>query len=257
MKSLSKLLSSREHFSPVYYIQNFKGIHLDNAMYEKWFSLFFSDYLKHHSLKHYNDFKNSPDILLIKKDADQKQFITEDFSEVFRFQETTPLNANHKFCVIFEAEFITDQIYNKLLKIFEEPSNNLTFFLFSNSSKTLISTIESRVTKLRLTLEDISDLGFDAQVQNNFNEELENLDQEMTLLKFQDFYKNLNNENAFLKSFLAKISNHDDLEKLKKKVPDFLQWFQESKNFNNAKSERAFFIYQMLKAIQVNRKSLS
>ncbi len=248
MKALFEILSSSNNFSSVYLIQSHKNLNLNIEQFNQWFSLFFLSFQDKFSTKKIERFINSPDLLVISKSEKQKNYKVEDFHEIFQFQETAPMYLTNKFCIIHEAELITEQAFNKLLKVFEEPLNNLVFFLFTNSSSKFISTIESRISRMRLSSEDIAKF-----------EPIHDQKQEIPMLKslteFQKSYKDIPNENEFIKNVLSMVSD-SELTNIKKEVPEFLKWFQESKNFNNAKSERAFFVFQILKTIQLNRKDL-
>lgn len=59
------------------------------------------------------------------------------------------LQEGGKKIAVIEADSITDQAQNALLKIFEEPSPNTHFFIIGRSSKNLIPTLASRVARVR------------------------------------------------------------------------------------------------------------
>lgn len=62
-----------------------------------------------------------------------------------------PFVPGGKKIFVIEADSITDQAQNALLKIFEEPSPNTHFFIIGRSSKNLIPTLAGRVATVRST----------------------------------------------------------------------------------------------------------
>ncbi len=247
MRPIFKLLNELSNNAPAYFISSPQGHDLQNIHFEKWFQCYF-DLYQENILKHkVSDFKNSADILLIKKDPDKKSYLKDDFLELKAFQETSPMQLNHKFCLIFETEYITENIFNMLLKILEEPQNSLTFFLFSNLNKKLLPTIESRVSKLRLTNSDLNSIGVEQNQTNIFFENLDKIKEMESLIDFQRFYTSLKKEDEFFKGFLQFIASKQISSKVKSSIPELMKWFQESKTFNNSSSERSYFLYQILK----------
>jgi len=73
-----------------------------------------------------------------------------------------------------------------------------------------------------------------------------------SLADFISSYSKVSDEAHFLKSFL-KYSSEKTESKHMRRILNLFQWLQESMTYNNPKSERAFFIYQLYKAIQSHR----
>ncbi len=248
MKPIFKLLNESSNIAPAYFINSGQGQELTNTDFEKWFESFFNLYQEDLLENKILNFKNSPDILLINKDPSKKSFLKEDFSELKMFQETAPFQFKHKFCLIFETEYVSETIFNMLLKVLEEPKNNLTFFLFSNLNKKLLPTIESRVSKLRLTNIDLEMIDIQKKHVNVFHENLDKIKEIDSLIDFQRFYSGLKKEDEFFKGLLQFLAGKQIPSNIKMKIPELIKWFQESKTFNNSASERSYFLYQIIKS---------
>ena len=72
--------------------------------------------------------------------------------------EGTATNANGKVLLIEDAEFMTVQASNALLKTLEEPPPNSFIMLSTGSPKSLLPTILSRTMKLTITTPSLSEL---------------------------------------------------------------------------------------------------
>jgi hypothetical protein len=85
-------------------------------------------------------------------DTAEKNFTLDDFSDFYNFLNYKNNSLSHKFVLIYDASWITNIQYNKLLKSFEEPPNKVCIILLNSKNKKLISTIESRAIKLHLNV---------------------------------------------------------------------------------------------------------
>ena len=90
-----------------------------------------------------NLLKTSPDIFIIEP---QGQFITIDqVRNLKRHIFQKPLKSNFKFVVIEEANKLTDEAQNALLKILEEPPASAIIVLEADNKQQFLPTILSRV----------------------------------------------------------------------------------------------------------------
>ena len=90
-----------------------------------------------------NLLKTSPDIFIIEP---QGQFITIDqVRNLKRHIFQKPLKSNFKFVIIEEANKLTDEAQNALLKILEEPPASAVIVLEADNKQQFLPTILSRV----------------------------------------------------------------------------------------------------------------
>lgn len=76
--------------------------------------------------------------------------------ELKESQEKKAFASDGKKIIVIEADAITDQAQNSLLKIFEEPTDNTHFFLLGACVKNLIPTLISRLNKINPVGEDVA-----------------------------------------------------------------------------------------------------
>jgi hypothetical protein len=189
---------------------------------------------------------NSPDILQIGLSDTiraKKTYLVEDFQELFKFQETAPIELGHKFVIIHDAHKLTDVSSNKLLKILEEPNKNMTIFLLNPFATHLLPTILSRAIKLRIPANEQVDnetLSTAQNLKKQFSEE------QITTTQFIDFYKS----GKISESSLMKAMMHLSLEssfQSQQELLEIMKWFETSKTFHNSLQERLFESYHWLK----------
>lgn len=99
-----------------------------------------------------------PDLICIEKGVplttDAKKNKTtipiDDIREMIRLSSTYPLEGGNRVIIIFNAEDMTIQAQNCLLKILEEPPNNTYFILTSGHQEQLLVTIRSRCQMIKM-----------------------------------------------------------------------------------------------------------
>lgn len=102
------------------------------------------------------DQKNNdhPDLLMITRDLKEEEkeyrLNSETFKKYFEFIKYRPYSLPKKIALINDAHLISDVIFNKLLKIFEESPEYLITILCMPHQYTLLPTIESRAITVRL-----------------------------------------------------------------------------------------------------------
>lgn len=89
--------------------------------------------------------KGNPDFLYQKFGA----MSIDEARKLKEFQQNKSFSGGKKIFVI-EADSINVPAQNSFLKIFEEPAENTHFFLLGNCVKNLISTLESRMLKIKV-----------------------------------------------------------------------------------------------------------
>ncbi len=75
--------------------------------------------------------------------------------ELQKFVITKSIISDYKVYFIINAELMNLSAYNKLLKVLEEPSDNVIAFLLTENMNQIISTIQSRCKKFKISYEKI------------------------------------------------------------------------------------------------------
>lgn len=91
-----------------------------------------------------------PDIITITKPEDKKHFVKDDVKKMVADAYLTPNEADTKVFIIKEMQQMTEESQNLLLKILEEPPCYTAFVLTSDNSNAVIGTVLSRVVRLRM-----------------------------------------------------------------------------------------------------------
>tara|TARA_Y100000591_G_scaffold151820_1_gene130565 strand:- start:161 stop:1087 length:927 start_codon:yes stop_codon:yes gene_type:complete len=117
-----------------------------------------------------------PNFYYIKKQYDKKYIEISEIRNLNNFINKSSFNDHLKIVLIDDIEYLSTSASNSLLKIIEEPNNNVQFMLIQDSRKFVLDTIKSRCIKFNFNLED----KFKAEILNHY---------------FQDIsYENLSNE---------------------------------------------------------------
>ena len=121
--------------------------------------------------------KNShPNFFLVSSDEDKMNIQISKIREMILFCNKSSFNGQCKIILIDNIEYLNNSSVNSLLKVIEEPNNNIYFFLIHNSKEKILDTLKSRCIKYNLFL--------------NYEDRLRIIN---TILK-NDFYVNLNND---------------------------------------------------------------
>lgn len=108
-----------------------------------------------------------PDVLIYPKG---KNFVVEDANSIYDTVQIKPMLADKKVYIINDIDLATEQAQNKLLKIIEEPPQNVIFLFSAKSQDKVLATILSRVYKHSIDKFDKVDLqslleGIDQETQ--------------------------------------------------------------------------------------------
>ena len=76
----------------------------------------------------------------------------EEIRDIIRFLHQTPLEGNTRCVIIEEAEKLTPQAANALLKSLEEPPAHAYLFLCTHKEQALLPTLRSRLQKIKFSL---------------------------------------------------------------------------------------------------------
>ncbi len=88
--------------------------------------------------------KNNPDFLIIEKIKNKKSIGIEEVREIGKFLKILPISHTQKIVLIKEANVLTPEAQNSLLKILEEPPEYARIILEAESSEKFLATILSR-----------------------------------------------------------------------------------------------------------------
>ena len=106
-------------------------------------------------ISHLNDlipnfkWENNPDLKIIERIKTKKSIGIEEVRTISGFLKIKPLG-QRKIVVIKEANLLTTEAQNSLLKILEEPPTYAQIFLESNTIENLLPTILSRCQKIKI-----------------------------------------------------------------------------------------------------------
>lgn len=91
-----------------------------------------------------------PDIITVTKPDDRKSFLKADVKKVVADSYLTPNDSAKKVYILSELQNMTEESQNLLLKILEEPPSYTAFVLTAYSANTVIGTVLSRTSRIRL-----------------------------------------------------------------------------------------------------------
>ena len=94
-----------------------------------------------------------PNFVLIEKKVDKKFIEISQIRNLNSYINKSSFNNNLKLVFINDVEYLSNSSGNALLKILEEPNNNVQFILIYDSSKYIMETIKSRCIEFKLNLE--------------------------------------------------------------------------------------------------------
>ncbi len=94
--------------------------------------------------------KICPDVIYIGLEGDKKTIGVDTVRYIREDSFVTPNDLDIKAYIVTDADKMTEQAQNAFLKIFEEPSSGVYFFLLCKSSFSLLPTVKSRASVLRM-----------------------------------------------------------------------------------------------------------
>ena len=104
--------------------------------------------------KSYNLVNNNshPNFFLIKKNIDNKQIEISQVRNMINFANKSSFNNKEKIILIDGVEDLSINSLNALLKVIEEPNDNVFFILILDNNKNVSSTLLSRCIKFNLNM---------------------------------------------------------------------------------------------------------
>ena len=193
-----------------------------------------------------------PNFFLISSDADKKNIQISKIREMINFTNKSSFNNLCKVILIDNIEFLNTSSVNALLKVIEEPNNNIFFFLIHNNKKQILETLKSRCIKYNLFLTNeekqyvIKNLSFN-EFYSNLNIDFKNIySTPANIFTLNEIFKNNDiHENISIDDFLKLVINKS-LYKKDTNIRDNLSFFFElffKKKINFLYSNRKFYYF--------------
>ncbi len=140
---------------------------------------------------------NSEDILIVKPLEEKNSIGIEQTKSLKEWSSAKPFYSKNKVGIIYQAEKLTEQAQNAILKLLEEPSESNNYILVTSNYRDLIPTITSRCQLIldpMIDKDEIDILEFISSDQlgrlNFINTIVNNDNKNIFLLSLQKFYRN-------------------------------------------------------------------
>ena len=156
--------------------------------------------------------KSNPNLILIDIDQDKKSIDIKQIRNLILNLNKHSFNEKPRFVLIDNIEFLNANSINALLKVLEEPSENVYFFLVNNNKK-IVPTLLSRCISFKISLSnneniEIANKLLDGKLFDKINKDLVNYyfspGNIVNLIKFAEL-NNYDLLNMSLKDFLYVI----------------------------------------------------
>lgn len=181
----------------------------------------------------------------IKKDK-KKQVLSigiEDIKEIQKTLFLKPIQSEKKACIIQEAQLLTIEAQNSMLKILEEPPANTLIILTTDSKELLLPTILSRCQLIDIS-EKISLSDKELEKFQNISERLKFLSAGEGLALAETLAKNKEDAAIWLENMIH-IFHKKIIEAVDKKDDEEKIWYAEViRKFQNT--------YQIIKSTNIN-----
>ena len=193
-----------------------------------------------------------PNFFLISNETDKNNIHISKVREMINFTNKSSFNNLSKVILIDNIEFLNANSVNALLKVIEEPNNNIFFFLIHNNKKPILETLKSRCIKYNLFLKSkdkedvIKNLSF-YEFYSNLNIDFKNFyNTPANILTLNNIFKNNDiNESISIDDFLRLVISKS-LYKKDTKIRDNLTFFFElffKKKINFLDSNERFYYF--------------
>ena len=213
--------------------------------------------------------KNShPNFFLISSDDGKMNIQVSKIREMIDFSNKSSFNGQCKIVIIDNIEHLNTSSINSLLKVIEEPNNNIYFFLIHNSKELILDTLKSRCIKYNLFLnyEDRIKI-VNKLLNNNFyynlNDDYKNYyNSPGDIIKLYSFFRNHEiNENISIEELLKLIINKFLYKKdsyLKTNLSYFIELYFKKKISYLDTTDKVYYFYKyfLLKISECNRYNL-
>ena len=116
-----------------------------------------------------------PDFILVERLPEKRDLSIEQMRELAKQAAFAPVLSQNKICIVEDADRLTEAAANSFLKLLEEPPAGWLIILLASSEDKLLTTILSRVVKLRfnpLAVADVKKLLLERGVAEDASEVL-------------------------------------------------------------------------------------
>ena len=227
-----------------------------------------SNYKINNLNKSYNLVKNNshPNFYLIDILNENKVIEISQIRKMIDYANKSTFNSREKIILIDNVENLNLNSSNALLKIIEEPNDNILFILIHDNSKKILDTIKSRCIKFNFTLSLDECINITNKITKKNINDLLNLDlinhyntvgDFINLINFSSA-SNIDISNLNLKSFLINIIENKYYKKnifIKNNVYKFIDfYFLKLINLNKSDKKISFFYQKFIKKIYFLKK---
>ena len=178
------------------------------------------------------DSNNHPDFSIMN--ADEGKIKIEQIREMQRKIAEKPIISENKVYIIDDADKMTTEAQNCLLKTLEEPPEYITIILICSNENNLLSTIKSRCTRIYfepIEIEKVKKYIMDQHIFENVNEEVLELSQgsigkALKLLEHQSLYEHLEKilEHLSDRDLIDILSMSEEIYKSKEEISSILEY---------------------------------
>ena len=99
-----------------------------------------------------------PDFILVERLPEKRDLSIEQMRELAKQAAFAPVLSKNKICIVEDADRLTEAAPNSILKLLEEPPAGWLIILLASSEDKLLTTILSRVVKLRFNPLAVADV---------------------------------------------------------------------------------------------------
>ena len=198
--------------------------------------------------------KSHPNFYLIDLVDDKKNIEISQIREMIKFTNKSSFNNSPRFILIDNVENLNINSVNALLKIIEEPNENLFFILINNVEKNILPTLKSRCLTFKINLSFDETINITNQLLNNnlfdiINHDLINYyttpGEIITLVNFSN-EKKINLKEYNLSSLLTLLIDNKEFKKnkvIKNLLISFIELFFLKKYNLNVTKNKLLDIY--------------
>ena len=175
---------------------------------------------------------NNPDFLLIE--SDDGKIKIEQIREMQRKIAEKPIISDKKVYIINDADKMTTEAQNCLLKTLEEPPEYITIILICSNENNLLSTIKSRCTRMYfepIEINEVKKYIKGINISKDINENILNLSQgsigkAIKLVENQSLYENIEKllEDLTKKDLIDIIKMSEEICKSKEEIESILEY---------------------------------
>ena len=174
-----------------------------------------------------------PNFSLINLKINKKNIEIEQIRNIINYSQKSSFNQNKRFILIDNIELLTKSASNSLLKLLEEPPENLYFILIHDNSYRILETIKSRSINFKINFTNKSIIEITEKIMGE--EDFSNINN--TYLKMYNSIGDLVFLNNFAKKYEINIKSYT--------IKELLNYII-SKKLYKKDSELNIFIYRLI-----------